>query len=206
MNLAKMSTNPAEGDFDEWNNAVDKVVEVAAQTESPPEPIDIGMTSPAWNRFSQFVEQHDEHTRNESGDLQASFAKLEGYVPRLALLFHLVKWAESGNDDSQSPVDLDSVESAITVVEWFRHEQERVYNLLGFAKVGPNDAKLIELIRKHDGRMTPNELRRYSRKYRDDPEGAEMALQGLVDGEKGAWKTIGMGEQGGKPARIFELR
>ena len=83
-------------------------------------------------------------------------------------------------------------------MEWFRHEQERVYGLLGFTNAGPNDAKLLELIRKHAGKLSPNELRRYSARYKGDPEGAEMALQALVDANKGSWVSHHKG-------RIFEL-
>lgn len=205
-NAAEVS-NSFAGDFDQFNHAGEAgnaIVEHPAM-ESQPEPVNIELEPEAFARLSQFVEQHDVHTRGESGDLQASYAKLEGYVPRLALLFHLASWAESELADDLAPVPLTAIEQAIVVVEWFRHEQERVYQLLGFTGIGPSDGKLIELMRKHDGQLSPNELRQRSARYKDDPEGAELALQALVDKGQAQWETIAPHQRGGRPTRVCRL-
>ena len=60
-------------------------------------------------------------------DLAAAWSKLEAYTARFALIFQLLSWA-AGEADGEA-VDQTSMESAITLSDWFGGEARRVYGL-----------------------------------------------------------------------------
>jgi hypothetical protein len=54
-------------------------------------------------------------------DLCAAFAKIEGYAPRFALVFQLIRWA-AVPDRAEGPIDADSMAAAIRLARWFAYE------------------------------------------------------------------------------------
>ena len=64
---------------------------------------------------------------------------------------------------------------------------------------------LVELITRHGGRITPNELRRASRVFRNSTSDATAALQELVESGYGQWQEVQPGPKGGRPTRQFVL-
>jgi hypothetical protein len=136
-----------------------------------------------------FIPWHDKHNI-ESGvqpeNISAAWSKLEGYVPRLALLFCLV----SESDIPPATVDVDSVKRAIEIVEWFKQEAQRIEALVDMDEETENLQALVDLIRSKDGIMTARELQQKSRKYGKTARNAEQWLEKVVEAGYGRWENI----------------
>jgi hypothetical protein len=160
----------------------------------------------ARSAFVRFFKQHNEAQVELHGDDAAAWSKLEGYAPRLALLFHLIRHAA---DDASAVdprrVDLQSMEAAIRVTRWFAREALRVNAMLSESPADSTNRRLVEWIERKGGAVTVRDLTRGPREYRNKPEGAEAALQALVAAGFGCWDTATGGTKGGRPADRFRL-
>ncbi|MFO0835762.1 MAG: tyrosine-type recombinase/integrase [Phycisphaerales bacterium] len=136
-------------------------------------------------------------------DESAAWSKLEGYVPRFALVIHLTRWA-SGDPDvpaPDTPVDATSMASAIRLVRWFARETLRVYAMLGKSE---GDRELIELekwIADRGGSTSVRELQRGPVKYRGAGAAAQ-ALDRLVAHGRATEAWIPPGVEGGPPTKL----
>ncbi len=119
---------------------------------------------------------------SESEDIAAAWAKLECYVPRLALILHLVR--EQQRDptlvDPES-IDVDSIRAAITLVEWFKQETKRLYAMMLLEENDRDITTLTDWIRSRGGRVSKRELMRGPAKYRNSNNKAQAAIDLLVE-------------------------
>ena len=138
-----------------------------------------------------WVKFYNEHAReqiNLSGDEAAAWSKLEGYVPRFALVIHLVRrFANDPTLRDHYQVDELSVGAGIRIARWFGEESKRVYGILSESDGDRDRRRLIEWIQRNGGTATTRELSRGPREYRGRNECAEKALDGLVDAGMGRW-------------------
>ncbi|MCG3198736.1 MAG: hypothetical protein GHCLOJNM_03241 [bacterium] len=171
------------------------------------DPVRVSLSPDAQEVWIDFFESHDLEARTLTGPLRSAFAKLEAYAARLALVVHTVR-SVSGHRPPENPfeVDPDSMRSGITLARWFAGEARRVYALLGIADPGRAEQRnLVTLIEDRGGRITANDLRRFSWRFKNDPEGAEAALAGLVSEGLGTWDHRGGSDRGGRPSSVFVL-
>ena len=167
-----------------------------------PEPIDISLTGAAQAAYETFYNELGQAQAEVGDDIAGMLAKIEGYCARLALIIHLVR--DEANDltlQSSDAIDQSSVESAITLAHWFAHEAERVYAMIRESDEQSARRRLVEVIVRRGGEITPTQLRQYDRKFRDSTEDAAAALQDLVDAGHGQWHD----PQGNQKARRFVL-
>ena len=139
-------------------------------------------------------------------DLSAAFSKLEGYTARLALVIHCVR--EADGDVSLAPddcIDAESIHRAVRIVRWFCDETRRIYAQFGESDEQAQHRKLLEIIRKYDGRITVRQLMQASRSYRNSADIAELALEELAQLGWGRWDGMPVGEHGGRPSTPFIL-
>jgi hypothetical protein len=68
-------------------------------------------------------ETHDE-------EMKGIYTKLEIYVPRFALLLHLLDWATQNKDNPSVTIELKSVQGAIELAEYFRKTATEVNKIL----------------------------------------------------------------------------
>lgn len=156
--------------------------------------------------FVRFFNEHNEEQVELRGDDAAAWSKLEGYAPRLALVFHLIRHAaDDPNLADPLRVDLRSMEAAIRVTRWFAREALRVNAMLSESDAERTNRQLVEWIERKGGMVTVRDLTRGPREYRNKPEGAEAALQALVAAGVGCWDTATGGTKGGRPAERFRL-
>jgi hypothetical protein len=136
-------------------------------------------------------------------DLAAAFSKLEGYAARLALVIHCVR--EADGDVSLAPddcIDAESIHRAVRVVRWFCDETRRIYASFNETDEQAQQRKLLEIVRKHDGRISPRELMQASRAYRGGADVARFALEEL---QQLGWGRLQKVESGGRPSEMFIL-
>ena len=160
----------------------------------------------ALSAFVRFFTEHNAAQVELHGDDAAAWSKLEGYAPRLALVFHLIRHAADDPSAVDSRrVDLQSMEAAIRVTRWFAREALRVNAMLLESPTDSANRRLVEWIERKGGAVTVRDLTRGPREYRNKPAVAEAALQALVAAGVGCWDTATGGRKGGRPTERFQL-
>jgi hypothetical protein len=165
------------------------------------QPVDLPMTSEARALYVAFYNEFaDEQFEAASDDLASAFSKLEGYAPRFALQFQLVRWA-----DGTAPgdaVDGESMSLAIELTKWFVHETRRIYAAWSESE-DEGEPELVQWIAARNGIATVRDLERGPRKYRK-PGAAQAALERLARAGHGRWDHEAT-KAAGAPARRFRL-
>lgn len=213
--LAMPPTKPALWTDAEVSEAVEKRYEAmldnllalvpGVDDEGKPRPRMIRLTDAA---RAEFVEWHDTHAREMAeltGDLSAAYSKLKGACARLALVIHCCRVAtHDATLDDPARIDLDTVQSAIELTQWFKREASRVYAIFGETDGDKATRQLADLIRRKGGIVTPRDLMRSGPCFKSADE-AEDALEGLVKAGVGEWEAIPQSPKGGRPTRRFRL-
>lgn len=87
------------------------------------------LNNSAQNYFEQWLLPHIEKVRKEESKLNEFLGKGQGYVLRLALLFELLWWASSENDEP-TEISLEAIKAAIELYDTYLTPMcERVYNM-----------------------------------------------------------------------------
>lgn len=172
------------------------------------EPITLPLSPTAKAKFVRFFNAHNREQALLGADLSAAWSKLEAYVPRLALLIHLIRWAVDDDKlESANVVDDASLESAIALVGWFANEARRVYAMLGSGDDSEESRRrrlAIDAAEQHGGRLTVRMLMR-SRAGFKSANDAEQTLNALVAAGMGRWERSPPGKSGGRPSAVFVL-
>jgi Protein of unknown function (DUF3987) len=197
---------PAEQLTADLQCVYDRLWELSPMTDENGEatPQMIRMSEGAKAAFVAFVNDHGEEQFHLDGDLAAAWSKLEGYAARLALLHHLVRWAQYPAAIELHRVDEESMLAGIAMVGWFGDEDRRIYAVLEETLSDTSRRELVDLIRRRGGSITVRQLQQASRRYQT-AEAAEAALIALVTAGLGAWMDKPSAAMGGRITRIFCL-
>lgn len=166
----------------------------------------IGMAHKAKERFITFVDEHADEAVELSGDLSAAWSKLKGVAARLALIFECVKTiaANPYATPADIKVGIESVESAITLVNWFKLEAARIYESFSEDESGHRFDTIVDAIKEYGGAVSPRDLMRIGPCYKSKGQAKrkldEMAKEGL-----GFWRYRKIGDKGGAPTMEFAL-
>lgn len=184
---------------------IDRLMSLAMDTTGDGEPIPqlIDLDAEAKAIFIRFYNDHAEEQSALTGELCAAWSKLEAYAPRLALIHHLIRWANGGiNPDDEFLIDAESMTAGIALVRWFSHEARRVHAMLSESPEQAEHRQLIEWIARRGGRITVRDLMRGQAKYRHSADAARSALTALHKMQAGRWETT---DTGGCPREEFVL-
>jgi hypothetical protein len=180
-------------------------LEPGADRDGEIQPLDLPLTPAAKDAWVAFYDEHAIEQAELTGDLAATWSKLEGYAARLALIVHLTRWAAGDPTlEDANVVDEQSIKAGVELSTWFGHEARRVYSILGENPEQREHRRLIEMIRSKGGSVTIREVQRSSRKYTNAKD-AEQALEALVAAGVGIWEDPKPGLAGGRPVRQFVL-
>lgn len=168
-------------------------------------PVVLELSSEARQAWVAFYDAHNAEQAELSGDLAAAWSKLEAYVPRLALVIQILKWA-CGEQDDAEPVEIgsESMAAAIVLVRWFGAEAQRVYGFLSETSTESEQQRLVEWILRHGGCVTPSQIKQGHRRFKD-VEAVEVELIALVKAGIGKWEVVPSSERGGRPSRRFVI-
>ncbi len=164
----------------------------------------VGMSADAKQVFQAYFNEHHTDQANLTGDMSAAWSKLIGYVPRLALLFHIVDQTAVDADITQS-ISAETVKDAIRLVEWFKSEAGRLY-----ASIDDTDEErqLVEIAdwikRKHNGECTPSQIVQ-GIKHVKTVDDAELAAHKLIKSGLAVWDVVKPGASGGQPKRVIQI-
>jgi hypothetical protein len=174
--------------------------------DEPAVPIDVPLSAEAKAIWIDFFNEHNAVMESTHGKLAAAYSKLEAYAARFALVLAMVRmvttetWAISTN----MMIDAESMVAGADLARWFRYETERVYAILDESDTETERRQITELIQRHGGQITANDLRRRSRRFATSDD-ADMFLGGLVCEGIGKWENVAPRETGGRPTRVFRL-
>jgi hypothetical protein len=163
----------------------------------------IGMSVGAKRVFKEFFNSHHQEMTDLTGDMAAAWSKLLGYVPRVALLFHVVERLYA-NDEITVAVEQSTMSNAIELVEWFKREAARLYATIDDNDVVRELRSLAAWIqRKHDGECTADQLRRGHHRTIPTNDEAEMKLKEIAKAGLGEWSEVAA--TGGRPKHVFRV-
>jgi hypothetical protein len=173
-------------------------LEPAADEEGNNSPYPLDLTPEAKAVWVEYFNRHRAELVDLDDDLAAAWSKLEAYAARFALIIQLA------TDPASEAIDETAMSAAIELSDWFGNEAQRVYGLFVEDAVDQERRELVELIRRKGGSVTPRDLMRCCRKFKQSAE-AEAALIELVSAKLGRWESIPAGIRGGHPTRVFQL-
>jgi hypothetical protein len=194
----------------QWlHDVLDRLYEIQPETdaEGREEPRLVRLEPAAKAAYVAWHDRHGEELAELTGDRAAAWSKLTETAARLALIVHAVRVA-AGNATSED-VDAESMDRALRLVEWHKHETRRVYSILGQtdeeAAERQSDDRLAAWIERRGGTTTARDLIAACRWIGTSDE-AEAALRRLVAAGRGEWHDRPPSERGGRPTRDFVLR
>jgi hypothetical protein len=154
-----------------------------------------------------WVDYYNRHNREGAGMTDkraAAWAKFEAYPLRLALLFHLVAWAEGTSDRPPAEVEAESLLRAIDVIEWCKAETLRIYTAMDRTAMDGLMDSLVDYIRSQGGRATVREICRGPREFRGRQGEVEVALHRLCNIGRLVRREL-EADGGGAPSAIYFL-
>ncbi len=163
------------------------------------EPIAFRLTPEAHDEWVRWYDEMGERQADAGDDREAAaLSKLEAYGARLALIHAL---AENPAADA---VNADAIRAGCGLADWFGHEAERVYGLLGETDEDRAARELVDWVKRRGGSCSARDLSCSGpRRFRGDADVAEAALNTLVNAGRGAWQDSPPGP--GRPSRTFRL-
>jgi hypothetical protein len=164
----------------------------------------VKLSQEAKSEYIAFYNANAKRLEDAAGDWASALSKLEELPARLALIIHLVRWA-NGEHVNPDIVDADSMQRAIRLTRWHVHETQRIYQFLDATDSEESQLELLAWLQRRGGCATVREL--YSngpRVFRHNQTMAEAALDELAKQGYGTWETVGS-ERGGRPKQVFRL-
>lgn len=154
----------------------------------PENPKIVRLSKEAEELFIDFYNVNaDERAAMESGIQKSFWPKLTGYAARIALILHIVRWI--GDETSKFyMVDADTMEAAIQITQWFKHESLRIVEAMCGepAQLETATKEVLRALQRSGGAITLRDLARGPRLFRG-PEGqdrAERTLREMVENGK----------------------
>ena len=166
-------------------------------------PLILELTPQGKTSWIRFYNSHAAEQEDLTGDLAATWSKLEAYAARLALVVHLVR---SAADDPTlrypDAIDEVSVEAGIALTRWFGHEAKRIYAMFGEGDDDSQRRQLAELIERKGGMVTVRDWQR-ARSHKTSSD-AESELADLAEVGYGFLDdAVQVGP--GRPSKVFKL-
>lgn len=167
-------------------------------------PVFVELSAEAKANWIAYFNSHAKEQADFTGDMAAAWSKLEEYAARLALVIHFARWAAKDSTLAKDDeVDASSMETAIRLTQWFKHEARRVYAMLNETDADCDQRRLIEWIDRKGGSVSTREVQQGCR-WLKAPGLAASALDGLAKSGCGSWQEPTPGARG-RPTGRFQL-
>lgn len=140
-------------------------------------PVVLPLTPEASATWQAFYADHQTRQFEATGAYAAALSKLEGYVLRIALIYHLIAQADDGLGDDTSPVSAEAMQHAVATVEWFIYETGRIYGIWARGGELTDAQRAFDWLDSRGGRGTLRDMLRCH--LFDDADQAERALAEL---------------------------
>jgi hypothetical protein len=193
------------------HDTLDRLYTLQPETdaEGRDEPRLLRLDADAKKAYVAWHDRHGEELAELTGDRAAAWSKLRETAARISLIVHEIRVA-NGDAVAADFVDAESMNRALRLAEWHKHETSRVYTILGQSDEETAerqaDDRLAAWIERRDGAATAREVLTGCYRWLKTAEEAEAALQRLVDAGRGKWIDKPTTDRGGRPTRLFVLR
>src|SRR5262249_87911 len=204
-----------QGLSDRVHSCFERLYQLEFAQSMPGKPIALPLQAAAKAAWIKFDNQHGEEKCGLSGQLASAWAKLEGYAARLALVLHCLRYAARAipadadaavaQARKMLAVDVAEINAGVALSRWFAREAERCYDMLAENEEEMEQRRLIDWIRAQARPVTIRDLQRGLRMYRSSAEGAEQALNQLVQDQQAKWVPAPGSVQGGRPRQACQL-
>jgi uncharacterized protein DUF3987 len=163
----------------------------------------LGLSAEAEGIYAAWFNALNERRRDtEPGPFRSALAKAEEIPGRLGLILAL---GRSDHPATVEAVDVDTMQRAIALADWFANEIERVLGTFSETPEAREARKLVEWSRER-GEATARDVARGIRKYsgRGGSERAETDLRALVSAGDLVAEDHPGGPAGGRPTVIYK--
>jgi hypothetical protein len=168
-------------------------------------PVHLTFTDDAQREWAEFHNAHDQEKMQLSDENeQSAMSKLLAYAARLAGLFHCVRFA-AGDTADQFRIDAESLRAGCGLMQWYKHEGRRVFELFTVDPITRAQDELIDWIIARGGSVSITELKNSGPRAYRVPGAAESALQHLRDDGFGTLEYPPQQGRGRPFAPVFTL-
>ncbi|MBU0716734.1 MAG: DUF3987 domain-containing protein [Planctomycetes bacterium] len=170
-----------------YRKTVRRLLQLYQPTDGPPPRITFDASARA--RWVEYFNDFGRELGNEPDPhVRTSMRKMEGATARIALVIHLVDWAEGTQPaETITPITENVVARAVELAGWLMHETRRVYAMLGrSAEDTENDALVAFIKDRCEGRVQPRDLMRRGPCCKSIEE-AKFRLQRLERAKRGVF-------------------
>jgi len=176
--------------IDDYRDCINELFMLSGDVDSAGEsrPALLRLTDDGRELLRQFVNRHGEEQNAMNGHLASQWSKLEETPMRLSIVLHCVHQVTTGVTDPWQ-IDESTVESAVTIAEWFKAEILRIRHLMTESELIRELRQVAEWIKSKGGTITARDFCRNRRDIESTAE-AEAILQSLVDLNVGHWRDI----------------
>jgi len=165
-------------------------------------PRSVEMTGVAREEFKRFYNEWGVVQDQADGEEEYALSKLEGYLPRFALLLAVV---EAKSQGIQPVIEEGHILRAEGIVRWFAREICRVYDLLRRGGKDSPDDEFVKWIRSEGGSVTVRDVMRSKWGAKKPAAACREMLDKLAVEKKGSWARKVNGRGGGRPTESFVL-
>lgn len=167
------------------------------------EPVTVPFSKKGLDAWESFYGEWSDRQYSSFGEHAKALGKLEAYCARFSLLFALVDFVNQRIPYEE--IRPEHVERAFRVVKWFADECCRVY--VTAKKKGPqlDVERVVNLIRKHQGEMTPRRLLQSNPSRYENTAGATKVLEQLVSAQLVERFVTKPSDKGGRPSTVYRL-
>lgn len=170
-------------------------------------PLRIHLSPEARTAYQDFYEGNSAEWYFNNSQQRSAWSKFNATALRIALIFHCVEHAQSTTENQR--ISEATMQNAIRLVEWFKQETLRVYQILEpreQAKETPEQSRkirLIQFIKGKGGSVTVRDVQRGIKHIKKSID-AERALKELAQSGLGRMVNRESNKKG-QPQLVFEL-
>ncbi|MCA9150281.1 MAG: DUF3987 domain-containing protein, partial [Planctomycetales bacterium] len=162
------------------------------------------LTDGARRLFADFVNDHGHEQLSLGDDLAAAWSKLEQLPARLCIAIHCCR-ACTGDTVSLNHVDEVTMQAALRLTQWFKHEARRVYHALDSSEIDEERRAVVKWVRERGGSTTLREIQRGILRGKNIDD-IDRVLQSLTKSGHGYFDSSSDTTRPGRPSLRFNVR
>jgi len=180
---------------------------------TPDEPYPVALTPGAREMFADFHNSlADDRNSLVAGVMKSILSKMSGYVLRIALVLHIAEIAGNCADehfpDSIPAITSDTMGKAIILVEWYRHEGQRILQRVqpsASVTVDREVTAILKHVQNQGGQTTARLVSQYVSAF-SGRGGSERATTKLEQMSKNGLLTAqDLKASNGRPVKVYSM-
>ncbi|MCB9508508.1 MAG: DUF3987 domain-containing protein [Myxococcales bacterium] len=164
-------------------------------------PIELPFSPEAQRRYISFYNTQSDEQVQMGVHLAAAWEKLRAFPARLALIVHCVRQVSATSPHfNPRVIDEESLDIALQVTRWFKHETRRVYAFFEEGERAGLIRALIEAAELANGRLSIRDAQRRLGRQISSAREAKELLGEIVAGGRATWEEHPHNKTTGRPS------